>query len=165
MKLGQYFIKKTAADEWQDVAVIFDGVHVLKIDGINELGKTTNVYTAKWVDDAHEDYFIAGDTIVRENVDLSVTFICGNRYLATPTYAQDLTMHIHDTFIDYVCNGGDFYVYSPYVHKVAHVACLDEYKPTTVHIERGKNSYILGTIKLHCIEPPTWYDDDDSDSE
>jgi hypothetical protein len=145
---GKYFVRKSVYDDWEDVTTKFGGVKILSVDGFNEIGEAKNIYTAQWVDTQDEDYILAGDSVVRANADLSVTFIVGNRYGASDTQA------VHDEFIDYMCKQGDLYIRSAYNDKSAHVVCLKGYKPTTQKLHRGINSYILGTITLHMLDTP-----------
>lgn len=146
---GKYFVRTSASGAWEDVTTKFAGVKILTFDGFNELGDSINVYDEQWVNSAVEDVMVVGNTIVRKNVDLSLTFICGTRYGASDTQT------VHDNFINYMCKQGALYVKSAYVGKQAHVICLKSYKPTTQRLQRGNDSYIMGTITLHCIEPPT----------
>lgn len=146
---GKYFVRKSASSAWEDVTTKFSGVKILSIDGFNEIGDAKNIYTAQWVDTQDEDYILAGNSVVRANTDLSVTFIVGNRYGASNPQA------VHDEFIDYMCNQGDLYIRSAYTGKYAHVVCLKGYKPTTQRLHRGADSYILGTITLHMLNAPT----------
>ena len=145
---GKYFVRKSVYDDWEDVTTKFGGVKILSVDGFNEIGDAKNIYTAQWIDTQEEDYVLAGDSVVRENADLSVTFIVGNRYGALDPQA------VHDEFIDYMCMHGDLYIRSIYVNKHAHVVCLKPYKPTTQRLHRGMDSYILGTITLHMLDTP-----------
>ena len=145
---NKYFVSRNASN-WEDVTTKFAGVKILAVDGYNELGEAQNVYTAKWINSQTEDYFLAGGSIVRANVDISVTFIVGERYGASDTQT------VHDAFISYMCKQGDFYLKSAYVNKYAHVVCLKSYKPTTQRLHRGGNSYIMGTITLHTLTSPS----------
>lgn len=145
---GKYFVRKSSSSAWEDVTTKFSGVKILSIDGFNEIGEAKNVYTAQWIDTQEEDYVLAGDSVVRANVDLSVTFVVGERYGASDTQT------IHDNFINYMCKQGDLYIRSSYNDKYAHVVCLKGYKPTTQKLHRGINSYILGTITLHMLDTP-----------
>lgn len=145
----KYFVKKTENATWEDVTEKFDGVHVLTVDGFDDQGESVNIYNEQWVTAQREDFLVAGDSVVRKNVDLKLTFICGTRYGASDT--QDA----HDTFIDYMCNQGDIYIKSEYFGKMAHVICLKGYTPTSVRLHRGTgNSYIIGTIELHTLDKP-----------
>lgn len=146
---GKYFVRKSSSSAWEDVTTKFSGVKILSIDGFNELGEAKNIYTAQWIDTQEEDYVLAGNSVVRANTDLSVTFIVGNRYGTSNAQAT------HDAFINYMCMQGDLYIRSVYVNKHAHVVCLKSYKPTTQRLHRGANSYILGTITLHMLNAPT----------
>lgn len=151
---NKYFIKRLSTDEWEDISTKFRGVKILSCDGFNERGEAVNVYNEQWVDSQHEDFLVASDNgvVVRKNVDLSLTFICGTRYGASDTQV------CHDTFIDYITRNGDFYIKSRYAGKEAHVACLKQYKPTTQKLHRGiANSYIMGTVELHTLDEPSAY--------
>lgn len=145
---NKYFIKRKETDEWVDATIMFDGLNILSVSGFNSQGDAQNVYTAKWINSQTEDFCITGDSIVRANVDLSLTFICGTRY---STNNNVDTQNVYDAFVSYI-NHGDFYIKSAYSNKYAHVVCLKEFKPTTEKLHRGINSYILATVPLHCLD-------------
>ena len=146
---NKYFVKRTAGGSWEDVTTKFAGIKILSIDGMNELGDAQNVYTAQWVNSQVEDYHLTGGSVIRTNVDISVTFVAGQRYGAANTQSA------HDAFVNYMCNQGDLYIKSTYTGKYAHVVCIKGYKPTTQKLHRGSNSYILGTITLHTLDKPS----------
>lgn len=146
----KYYVRRTASGEWEDLTTKFQGLHVLTLSGTNEKGDAENIFTQQFVDSQEEDYLLVGDTVIRKNVELSLTFICGERYGASDT------QQVHDAFIDYVTAHGDFYIKTKYTNKEAHVVCLKGYKPTTQKLHRGEGgSYILGTIELHTLDMPT----------
>lgn len=148
----KYYVRRYANEEWEDVTEKFDGVKILKIDGFNELGDSVNVYNEQWVESQVEDFVVTGSSgnIIRKNIDLSMTFICGERYGATDTQES------HDDFVEWITKHGDFYIKSNYTEKEAHVICLKSYKPTTTKLQRGEeNSYIIGTIDLHTLDAPS----------
>ena len=136
---------------------MFDGVAVLKLDGMLAKGEPVNVYTAQWIDSQQEDFMITtldssdNPVVVRKNVDLELTFIVRQKYATGTIDVQT----VHDNFVDYI-TGSDVWLKSSYVgNKYVHCVCLKEYKPTTVKLGRGDNSYIMGTITLHCLDAPT----------
>lgn len=47
---NRYFIRNTEEGTFQDITVLFDGVAVLKVDGMLAKGKPVNIYTAQWID-------------------------------------------------------------------------------------------------------------------
>lgn len=145
---NKYFVSRNASS-WEDITTKFDGVKILTVDGFDELGDSVNVFTQQWIGSQSEDYYLSGNTIIRKNVDISVTFVVGERYGASDTET------VHDAFISYMCKQGDFYLKSAYVNKYAHVVCLKGYKPTTQKLHRGRNSYIMGTITLHTLTSPS----------
>ena len=154
---NKYFVKKSYRDEWTDVTSRFDGVKILTVGGLDELGDATNVFTQQWSESQVEDYVCVtkdgngNDVIIRQNVDISVTFVISRRYSSTKNIDEQT---VHRSFIDFFCNRGDFYIMSMYVNKRAHVVCLKSYKPTSEKLNRGMNSYILGTITLHTLDMP-----------
>jgi hypothetical protein len=88
--------------------------------------------------------------VVRKNVDLELTFIVRQKYATGTIDVQT----VHGNFVDYI-TGSDVWLKSSYVgNKYVHCVCLKEYKPTTVKLGRGNNSYIMGTITLHCLDAP-----------
>ena len=148
---NRYFIKRRFSDTWVDITTLFDGIKVLSITGMNEIGEAQNVFTQQWIDSQEEDYLLAGETVVRANVDLTMTFIAGTRYSSNGSVD---TQTVYNSFVSYICNDGDFYIKSTYTGKSAHVVCLKGIKPTTERLHRGSSSYIIATATLHCINQP-----------
>lgn len=153
--LGKYKIKNTSAGEWVNPPA---GVHILNVDGFDSLGKALNVYIEQWMDGS-VDFEIAmmdGDNstpvIVRENVDITVVFIVGQRYTET----QIDTQTQYDAFVSYMTST-DVWIASTYTNKKVHCVCIDGVSPRTVKLKRGNNSYILGEIKLKALEKPSTY--------
>ena len=147
---------------FEDISVLFDGVRILKMDGFLEKGKAVNIYTAQWVNSQEEDFMITtldeydNPIVIRENVNIEVTFIIREKY------ANDSIdiLETHDDFIDFM-TGGDIWLMSEYVNnKFVHCVCINEYKPTTVKLGRGSESYIMGTITLHTLDAPISQDDE-----
>ena len=156
---NRYYVKNTANGTFTDITTQFDGVAVLKVTGLDSKGKPVNIYTAQWNDEQAEDFLITtldnnnNPVIVRENVDIEITFIVRKKYATTQSGFNVLTTH--DTFVNYMTNS-DVWIKSAYLgNKYAHCVCLKEYKPTTVSLMRGDNSYIIGTITLHALDAPT----------
>ena len=154
---NRFFAKNTESGTFQDITTMFDGVAVLKLDGMLAKGEPVNVYTAQWIDSQQEDFMITtlddndNPVVIRKNVDLELTFIVRQKYATGTIDVQT----IHDNFVDYI-TGSDVWLKSSYVgNKYVHCVCLKEYKPTTVKLGRGDNSYIMGTITLHCLDAPT----------
>jgi hypothetical protein len=154
---NRFFVKNTQSGTFQDITTLFNGVAVLKLDGMLAKGEPVNIYTAQWIDSQQEDFMITtldgsnNPVVVRKNVDLELTFIVRRKYATTNINVQT----VHDNFVDYI-TGSDVWLKSSYVgNKYAHCVCLKEYNPTTVKLGRGDNSYIMGTITLHCLDAPT----------
>ena len=136
---------------------MFDGVAVLKLDGMLAKGEPINIFTQQWLSNQKEDFLITtldehnNPVVVRKNVDLELTFIVRQKYATGTIDVQT----VHDNFVDYI-TGSDVWLKSSYVgNKYVHCVCLKDYKPTTVKLGRGDNSYIMGTITLHCLDAPT----------
>ena len=153
---NRYFVKNTEDGTFQDITVLFDGVAVLKVDGFLAKGKPINIFTQQWLSNQKEDFLITtlddndNPVVIRENVDIEITFIVRQKYADSVIDVQD----VHDSFVDYMTNS-DVWVKSAYVgNKYVHCVCQSEYKPTTVHLQRGDSSYIMGTIKLHTLDAP-----------
>ena len=153
---NRFFVKNTQSGTFRDITTMFDGVAVLKLDGMLAKGEPVNVYTAQWIDSQQEDFMITtldgndNPVVVRKNVDLELTFIVRQKYATGTIDVQT----VHDNFVDYI-TGSDVWLKSSYVgNKYVHCVCLKEYKPTTVKLGRGDNSYIMGTITLHCLDAP-----------
>ena len=152
----KYLIKTTANGTYTAIADLVDGCRILSVTGMTDIGKAINVYTAQWIGSETEDFLIA-DTdsfgnpkVVRENPDIEVTFIVSNKYAqaAVDTATQ------HKAVVA-LLTSSDVYIKSLYNGYHAHCIALDSYSPKTEKLQRGNSSYILGTIKLHCLEPPT----------
>lgn len=155
---GRYYVKNTISGSFSDITTLFDGVAVLKVTGLLEKGKPVNIYTAQWVDSQVEDFMITktdgnnNPVVIRENVDIELTFIVRKKYATSQTGFNVQTAH--DNFVNYMTNT-DVWLKSSYLgNKYAHCICLKEYKPTTVMLNRGDNSYIMGTITLHTLDAP-----------
>lgn len=153
---GKYYLKNTEAGTFSDVTSLFDGLRILKVDGFLSKGKPVNIYTAQWVNSQKEDFMITtldaqnNPVVIRENVDLEITFIVHSSYASS---SIDV-MTVHDSFINYMTNT-DVWIKSAYVgNKYAHCVCLKDYKPTTVKLQRGDSSWVMGTITMHCLNAP-----------
>lgn len=158
----KYQIKNTANGSYDDVQSLFDGLCILKIDGLLDRGKPVNIYTAQWIDSQTEDFLITktvnnAPVVIRENVDIEVTFIIRAKYHSNyggNNFAGVDVKALHESFINYM-TGSDVWVKSLYANKAVHCVCLKEYKPTTVKLHRGDGSYIMGTITLHTLSAAT----------
>lgn len=156
---GKYFVKRKSTDEYVDLTAMFNGLAVLSVDGMNEEGDAVNVYHEQWVDEQKEDFLVTkqvtndnvtSDVIIRSNVDLRLTFIISRRYTNELIDVQT----VYDSFIDYVCKSGSFYIKSLFANKEAQVVCLKSVKPTTQKMNVGYDNYILATIELHSLDKP-----------
>lgn len=153
---NRYFVKNTANGVFQDITTLFDGVAVLKVDGMLAKGKAVNIYTAQWVNSQREDFLITSTDllnnplVIRENVEISITFIVRQKYASNTIDVQS----VHDNFVAYM-TGSDVWIKSAYLgNKYVHCVCLSEYKPTTIKFGRGNDSYAMGTITLHTLDAP-----------
>lgn len=153
---GRYYIKNTASGNFQDITALFDGVAVLELKGMLKKGKPVNIYTEQWIDEQEEDFLITtldtndNPVVIRENSDIELTFIVRQKYAENTINV----LSVHDTLIDYLTSS-DVWVKSSYVgNKYVHCVCKDEYEPTTIKLDRGNDSYIMGTVKLHCLDAP-----------
>jgi hypothetical protein len=155
---GKYFVRKNASAVWEDVTTKWTGIKILAVDGFNELGEAINVFKQQWIDGT-EDITVTeqdgqgNDVIRRANVDLKLTFIVSRRY--APTEINEKT--VYDNVINYMCKTGAFYIKSVYTGMQANVINLKPIKPTAQKLNRGKNSYIMATIELHCKSAPTTF--------
>ena len=150
---GKFYVKNTSGGSYQDLTAKFNGLAIMKVDGLNELGAPINIYSSQWINSQTEDFLITTlngndqPVVIRKNVDIEITFVISRRYATTTI--DELT--IHDSFIQYMTNT-DVWIKSSYMgNKERHCICLDSYKPTLVQIKRGNNSFITGTLKLHHI--------------
>lgn len=148
---NKYFIKNSANGSFIDVTTLFDGVNILAVEGFDARGKALNVYIEQWMDGG-TDFMITSNNgqIVRENVDIKVVFIVGQRY----ANATIDTQTVYDSFVDYMTNT-DVWIKSAYVGKQVHCVSIDKVEPKTIKLHRGGNSYILGEIQLNTLGSPT----------
>mgnify|MGYP007122044962 CR=1 FL=1 len=161
---GRYYVKNTENGTFTDITTLYDGVAVLKMTGLIGKGEPVNIYTAQWVDDQEEDFLITtldehdNPVVIRKNVDIELTFAVRKKYATAPTQSTQSAFDVqtvHDNFVAYMTNS-DVWLKSAYLgNKYVHCVCLKEYKPTTVALQRGDNSYIIGTITLHALDAPT----------
>jgi hypothetical protein len=236
---NKYFLRNKSNGTYTDVTSLFNGVNILACSGLDSKGKSLNVYAEQWITGG-TDFMVASEDgrIVRENVDIVVTFIVGDRYasaqsdvitghgtaycqtevadnvflsdavcilpqgntivtnrsvtfykyqngsrvsLGTGTfytaasnttiyialseaghvswttyspYANDFgAQEVYDSFVDYMTDT-DVWLKSMYVEKQVHCVSLDGFEPKTIKLHRGDNTYILGEIKLKCLEKP-----------
>jgi hypothetical protein len=150
---NKYFIKNSESGSFTDVTTLFDGVSILAVDGLDSKGKSLNVYCEQWITGGTDFMITSNDgQIVRENVDIKVVFIVGQRYANETIDTQE----VYDSFVDYMTNT-DVWIKSSYVGKQVHCVCVDKVEPNTIKLHRGGNSYILGEIQLNTLETPTKY--------
>lgn len=110
--LKDKFKIKHKNEVYMDVVNKFDGIKILSIEGINDIGEATNIYHEQWIDSDKEDVCITtydeekhGYVVVRKNTDINITFIVSPKYeTETPNFD---TRQQHDSFIDYMCNTGE----------------------------------------------------------
>lgn len=157
--INTYFTKNLESAAWEDITSKFDGVRILKMDGFLAKGKPINIFTQQWLSNQKEDFLITtkdtnnNPVVIRENVDIDITFIVRKKYATTQTGFD--VRAVHDSFISFLTDS-DVWIKSAYLgNKYVHCVCLKEYKPTTVKLGRGDNSYIIGTITLHALDAPT----------
>jgi len=148
---NKYIVKNSVNGSFVDVTTLFDGVNVLTVEGLDAKGRSLNVYYEQWIDGS-TDFMITSNNgqIVRENVDIKVVFIVGQRYASSTINTQT----VYDSFVDYMTNT-DVWIKSAYVGKQVHCVCMDKVEPKTVKLHRGGNTYILGEIQLNCLETPS----------
>ena len=145
---NKYFAKNTANGTYTDITDMFQGVCVLSIDGLDSKGRSLNVYYEQWIDGG-TDFMITSNNgqIVRENVDIKVVFVVGQRYANSTINTQT----VYDSFVDYMTNT-DVWIKSAYVGKQVHCVATDKIEPKTIKLHRGSDSYILGEIQLNTLE-------------
>ena len=145
---NKYFVKNTASGSFVDVTTLFDGVNILSVEGFDSRGKALNVYYEQWITGG-TDFMITSNNgqIVRENVDIKVVFIVGQRYANSTIDTQS----VYDAFVDYMTNT-DVWIKSAYVGKQVHCVATDKIEPKTIKLHRGSDSYILGEIQLNTLE-------------
>lgn len=153
----KYYLKNTDIGSFTDVTTLFDGVNILKIEGLASVGKTVNVFTQQWVNSQTEDFLITtlddedNPIVIRENVDIKITFAISKRYARSRVSE---TLSIYNDFIAYM-TGSDVWIASSYIGLQVHCMALNGFEPRTIKIQRGDNSYIIGELTLHTLEKPT----------
>lgn len=159
----EYLVKR-GTQEYTPISELFNGVRILNVNGFTSTGAPKNIYTAAWINSQAEDYMVTlqesregedYDVVIRDNTDIEITFIVGDKYADT-----DIDVRVtHDAFIAYMTDGA-LYVKSNYTDRAMKVVCLKEYKPTLVRLKRqAKNNYITGTITLHALDTRAGDDD------
>ena len=151
-KVESSYLVKRGSDNFATISSLFHGVRILKVEGFSEKGKPINIYTEQWVNSQTEDYMVTSldengtPYIVRENVNLVVTFVVSDRYGATNVRTT------HDAFVAYMTDG-ELYLKSEYVQRTMRCVCLDNYKPTVIRLRRpsGQN-FMMGSITLHTLD-------------
>lgn len=158
---NRYFLKKKVngsfdASVYADIADEYNGVAVLKMEGFLSSGEPVNIYTEQWIGDQKEDMMITtvdedgNPVVVRKNVDIEVTFVVSQRYVMGNIEID--VQSVHDRFVNDMTSN-DIWIKSQYMGGAqAHCICLKEYKPSVIKLDRGVNSFIMGTITLHTIE-------------
>jgi hypothetical protein len=166
--VNRYFVKNALNGSFVDITTQFQGVAVLMLTGMIGKGKPVNIFTQQWIDTQDEDFMITTEVttttngvqtstpvVIRENVDIELTFIVRKKYASANAQSNFNVLTTHDTFVDYMTKS-DVWLKSSYVgNKYVHCVCLKEYKPTTVKLDRGNDSYIIGTITFHTLDAPT----------
>ena len=154
---SKYYVKNTENGTFTDIATLFSGVAILKVDGLNAKGEPINIYNAQWQNSQREDFMITNfdesgnPVVIRKNTDIDITFIVRQKY----ANSQIDVLTQHDAFVNYMTNS-DVWIKSKYYGgKQVHCICLKEYKPSAQKLFRGDNSYIMGTITLHSLDSPT----------
>ena len=154
---SKYYVKNTENGTFTDIATLFSGVAILKVDGLNAKGEPINIYNAQWQNSQREDFMITNfdesgnPVVIRKNTDIDITFIVRQKY----ANSQIDVLTQHDAFVNYMTNS-DVWIKSKYYGgKQVHCICLKEYKPSAQKLFRGDNSYMMGTITLHSLDSPT----------
>ena len=156
--INTYFTKNSESASWEDITSKFDGIRILKMDGFLAKGKPINIFTQQWLSNQKEDFLITTlddnnrPVVIRENVDIELTFIVRKKYATNQENFDVLAKH--DAFVDYMTNT-DVWLKSAYMgNKYVHCVCEKEYKPTAIMLNRGDNAYMTGTITLHALDAP-----------
>jgi hypothetical protein len=150
---GIYYVKNTENGAWNEISTLFDGVRILSISGLFSKGKAINVYTEKWLTGG-TDFMITSDDgiIVREDVDIKVTFIVSKRYATNHNIDES---SVYNSFLDYMTNK-DIWIKSKYAKRQVHCVATEKTEEKNIKLNRGNNSYIIGEIPLHCLEKPSY---------
>jgi len=153
---SKYYVKR-GSETYTDITSKFDGVRILKIDGLMSRGEPVNIYNEQWNDTQEEDFMITtfdlndNPVVITKNTDIKVTFIVSERYAINTI---DVAVQ-HDAFVDYMTNGA-LWIKSYYTLKETYCACLEGYEPTNYKFQRGRyGTYIIGELTLHQLQLPT----------
>lgn len=150
--LQKYYVKSSQANSYSDVTTLFNGVNILSVAGLDDIGKAVNVYNEQWITSDQEDFLVTTNNgvIVRENTNIKVTFIVGRRYANSAIDVQT----VYDSFISFMTSK-DLWIASTYIGKETHCVALDGFEPKTIKYHRGVDTYILGEITLHQLSKPS----------
>lgn len=152
--MSNYLLKNRADGTYTDAETMFDGIRILKVDGLTTIGEAINVYEEQWMDGTTD--FVIADTqgkIKRKNTDMEIVFIAGDRYLSNNDNNRD-PQQAYDAFVEYMTQS-DVWVKSLYVGKEVHCYCNGGVTPNTARLKRPDgNSYILASITMRTLETP-----------
>ncbi|MBQ3945857.1 MAG: hypothetical protein II670_09675, partial [Alphaproteobacteria bacterium] len=94
--INTYFTKNSESASWEDITSKFDGVRILRLDGFLAKGKPINIFTQQWLSNQKEDFLITtldcsnNPVVIRENVDLDLTFIVRRKYATSAIDVQSV---------------------------------------------------------------------------
>lgn len=150
----KYYVKR-GNETYADMTTKFDGVKILKVEGMFDKGDAVNIYNEQWNDSQVEDYLITtldndnNPIVVRKNTDIKITFVVSTKY-ANGTIDVGKK---HDEFLSYMMDGA-LWVKSLYTNKESYCVCLSSYSPQKIKLHRDFGTYILGQITLHQLQLP-----------
>ena len=167
---GKFYVKNTVGGTYQDLTTKFNGLAIMKVDGLNELGAPINVYTAQWVNSQREDFLITTldannlPVVIRKNVDIEITFVISRKYMTTTyTAAQsptgnpktkgyyELADNIYrPTWDTTVVSGKTYYTANP-TTPIDELTVHDSFIQYMTNTDVWIKSTYMGNKERHCI--------------
>lgn len=157
---NKYFVKH-GSESYTDICTKYDGVRILKVEGLFSQGEAVNVYNEQWTDTQEEDFMITtldndnNPIVIHKNQDIKIVFAVSNRYA---NGLIDVGLQ-HDAFVSYMSQG-EIWIKSIYSNKEAKCALLSSYTPNAVKLHRKYGTYILGELTMHVLDIPNVITDD-----
>lgn len=152
----KYYVKR-GSELYADVTDKFDGVRILKVDGMFDKGEPVNIYNEQWTGNQSEDYMVTtldddqNPVVVYKNTDIKVVFAVSTRY-------ADGVIDVgrqHDAFVDYMTNGA-LWIKSYYANKETYCCCMSGYTPQNIKLQRGLDkNYMIGELTFHQLDLPS----------
>lgn len=150
-----YYVKR-GSELYADITDKFDGVRILKVDGLFDKGEPVNIYNEQWSGEQSEDYLVTtldesqNPVVVYKNTDIKVVFAVSSKYANGVIDVGEQ----HDAFVNYMKNGA-LWIKSYYSNKETYCVCMNGYTPQNIKLQRGlERSYMVGELTFHQLNLP-----------